>query len=221
MSFVSPNQLDTSNPGTWPIYYKALVWVVIAAAIVFGFKKAVVDDMIAEEEANNKKLEKNKATFKDLYAKTLDLDLYRARSQELMKQLEGLLIYLPKQNQVAKLIDDVYTASSDNGINWREYRPIKQTVRRYYDVYPINLNTTTYYPNFAKFAEKLVELDQIMNINNFNFRVANANERVGMGTASTNFTDSAIFLRGQLQTYVYNQDIEALRRGELPKTNED
>lgn len=136
MKFVSPNELDSSNPGTWPIYYRALVWIVIAAIIVFGFKKFVVDDMVAEEEANNKKIEANKATFKDLYRKTLDLDLYKQRSKELLEQLQGLLVYLPEQDQVAKLIDDVYTASSDNGINWREYRPANRTVRNYYDVVP-------------------------------------------------------------------------------------
>ena len=221
MKFVSPNQLDSSNPGTWPIYYRALVWIIIAAIIVFGFKKFVVDDMVAEEEANNKKIEANKATFKDLYRKTLDLDLYKQRSKELLEQLQGLLVYLPEQDQVAKLIDDVYTASSDNGINWREYRPAKRTVRNYYDVVPVNLNTTTYYPNFSKFAEKLVELDQIMNINNFNFNIAKPNERVGMGAASTNLSDSAITLTGQLQTYIYNQDIDALRRGEIPNTSNE
>ena len=194
MKFVSPNELDSSNPGTWPIYYRALVWVFIAT---------------------------NKATFKDLYRKTLDLDLYKARSKELLEQLQGLLIYLPEQDQVAKLIDDVYTASSDNGINWREYRPVKRLIRNYYDVVPVNLNTTTYYPNFSKFAEKLVELDQIMNINNFNFSVAQPRDRVGMGTASTNLSDSAITLTGQLQTYIYNQDIDALRRGEIPNTSNE
>lgn len=221
MKFVSPNQLDSSNPGTWPVYYRALIWIIIAAIIVFGFKYFVVDDMVAEEQANNKKIEANKATFKDLYRKTLDLDLYKQRSKELLEQLQGLLVYLPEQDQVAKLIDDVYTASSDNGINWREYRPANRTVRNYYDVVPVNLNTTTYYPNFSKFAEKLVELDQIMNINNFNFNIARPNERVGMGAASTNLSDSAITLTGQLQTYIYNQDIDALRRGEIPNTSNE
>ena len=29
MKFVSPGQLDTSNPGTWPIYYKIILWVAL------------------------------------------------------------------------------------------------------------------------------------------------------------------------------------------------
>ena len=35
MKFVSPRQLDISNPGTWPIYYKILFWVVIVGLAAF------------------------------------------------------------------------------------------------------------------------------------------------------------------------------------------
>ena len=42
-----------------------------------------------------------------------------------------------------------------------------------------------------------------------------------MGAASTNLSASAITLTGQLQTYIYNQDIDALRRGEIPNTSNE
>ena len=39
MKFVSPSQLDTSNPGTWPVYYKIICWVIIVGLMAFVYNK--------------------------------------------------------------------------------------------------------------------------------------------------------------------------------------
>lgn len=217
MKLVSPSQLDQSNPGTWPIYYKAIIWLVLFFGILFAFNHFKVSEMNDIEASNNKTIDERKATYKQLYQYTLDLEAYRSRNQELLARLEGLLAYLPAQSQIAELIDSVYMTGSDAGISLSGFKPAdKYLPTEYYDIAPINLDTITYFTNFANFSEGLTNLQQIMNISDFKLSVLKGENSRNNNVAEF-WADNAIAVsETQLQTYIYNGDVEKLRKGELP-----
>lgn len=215
MKFVSPSQLDQKNPGTWPIYYKIIIWIMIVVVIIGFFYQFFVTDLNSQQEANIKQIEDNQRQYKQLFQDTLDLDQYKQRKQELLAQLEKLLTYLPETNEVDKLIEDVYKSSLDSGINMTSYSPVRPYIRRpYYDIAPVNLSTTTYYTNFAKISQILTQLTRIMNIADFNLTVY---PEAGGQKVGDLFSDNAIVVNAQLQTYIYNQNIEDLRAGKVPQ----
>lgn len=219
MAFVSPKDLDGKNPGTWPIYYKVLLWIALAVVIAGLFYKVFVVDMNDQQEANQQKIEKSKETYKQLYQATLDLDEYRKRKEVLLGQLQELVKLLPANNQVDQLIDDVYKSAVDSSINLTTYTPVRPFIQQeYYDIAPVNLTTTTYYANFAQFSNILNQLRQIMNISNFELTIrkeANGSNKDEL------FGDNALVVSAQLQTYIYNQNIDDLRAGKLPKPPAD
>lgn len=216
MKLVPLNQLDQSNPGTWPIYYKVVIWIALFVTILFAFNHFKVKEMNDAESRNNTSIEEKKKTYKQLYQYTLDLEAYRKRNEELLARLDALLAYLPAQDQIASLIDDVYTTASDSGINLSGFKPADKFIpTEYYDIAPISLNTTTYFTNFAQFSEGLTQLKQIMNVSDFNLTVLKKSS--GSNKGSENWADNAIAVtETQLQTYIYNGDVEKLRNGELP-----
>lgn len=218
MKFVPLNQLDQSNPGTWPIYYRVIIWVLLFVAILFAFNYFKLQDMNDTESRNKSTIEEKQNTYKKLLQYTADLDAYKAKNQELLARLESLLVYLPAHNQIASLIEDVYATASDTGINLSGFKPAdKYLPTEYYDVAPISLNTTTYFANFAQFSEGLTHLKQIMNISDFNLIILK-NSAGNRGNSDT-WADNAIAVTDtQLQTYIYNGDIEKLRKGELPQS---
>ncbi|SUO98048.1 type 4a pilus biogenesis protein PilO [Suttonella indologenes] len=219
MKFVPINQLDQSNPGTWPIYYKAIIWILLFGGILFAFNHFKLTEMVDMENRNNNTIQEKEKTYRELLQYTVDLDAYKARSEELLDRLESLLTYLPAQNQIATSIEEVNTAAADAGINLSGFKPAdKYLPTEYYDIAPIALNTTTYFTNFANFSEGLTNLQRIMNISDFNLVVLknSSNSR----DSSDTWAENAIAVTDtQLQTYIYNGDIEKLRKGELPQSS--
>lgn len=214
MKIISPSQLDTSNPGTWPIYYKVITWAIMLLFIFFVFQRFFISPANETIQANEQKISQLKTDYRNMYQKTLDLDIYKKRSQDLIAILDGLLRYLPLQSEIAQLIDNVHVSAIDTRINIDGFKPGNLIKKDYYDIMPITLNTNTQYKNFAEFSEALTKLERIMNIADFDLSIQK-------DESDTPYSDTVpLEVQSQLQTYIYNQNIEALRRGELPKDTE-
>ena len=196
MKLISPSELDTSNPGTWPIYYKAIVWVFIAVAIVFGYIYLIRNDIIAQQEMHKGEIERLEADYKKLYQDTLNLDKYRQRNTELVNLLKKKLEYLPQREEIPEIIDYVYDAAVANGIDFNALYPGQEVKSQYYDIKPIELRANTGYGNFARFAEAISGIRRILNISDI---------RINMKKSVQNLE-----IDGKLHTYVYSVDLDKL-----------
>ena len=72
MKFVPINQLDQSNPGTWPIYYKAIIWILLFGGILFAFNHFKLTEMIDMENRNNNTIQEKEKTYRELLQYTVD-----------------------------------------------------------------------------------------------------------------------------------------------------
>lgn len=197
MKMVSPAQLDMNNPGTWPIIYKVILWVIIVAAMLFLYNQFLRTPVLEEQAQKNQQIENLKREYTANYQYTLDLPLYQKRSEELITRLKSLLDLLPNSAEMPDLIDDVYTTAVENDINFQTFTPEKGVKQSYYDIMPIKLKVETGYVNFAKFAEKISQLERILNV---------ADMKIAISEGNIN----NLIIDSQLQTYIYNQDIDTL-----------
>lgn len=197
MKVVSPSQLDMNNPGTWPLVYKIILWIIMLTAIIFLYNRFLRTPVLEEQAQNNQKIESLKTDYANHYQYTLDLPLYKKRSEELIAKLKSLLDFLPAQAEMPDLIDDVYTTAVENEIIFQTFTPEKEVKQTYYDIMPIKLKTETGFVNFAKFAEKISKLERILNVADMKLEISKDNI-------------NNLIVDSQLQTYIYNQDIEAL-----------
>lgn len=207
MKFVSPGQLDTSNPGTWPIYYKILCWVVIVGLAAFLYNKFVREPLVEQQDAHNMKITQLKSEYSELYQYQLDLPKYKERSEELVGVLRSLLAYLPSNDEMPDLIDSVYISGVDNGIIFDTFQPEKDIKQTYYDVKPINLKTDTKYTNFAQFTGRISALQRILNVSDMSIKIAEKDP-------------NKLSVDSQLQTYVYNEDIDKFLKMDLKSLQE-
>lgn len=197
MKIVSPSQLDMNNPGTWPIIYKIILWIIMLTAIVFLYNRFLRTPILEEQEQHNQKIESLKRDYANHYQYTLDLPLYQKRSEELIVRLKSLLDFLPAEAEMPDLIDSVYTTAVENEIIFQTFTPEKEVKQTYYNIMPIKLKTETGFVNFAKFAEKISKLERILNIADMKIEISKDNI-------------NNLVIDSQLQTYIYNQDIETL-----------
>lgn len=200
MKMVSPAQLDMNNPGTWPIIYKVILWIIIVVAMLFLYNQFLRTPVLEEQAQKNQQIENLKREYAANYQYTLDLPLYQQRSEELIARLNSLLKLLPNKTEMPDLIDDVYTTAVENDINFQTFTPEKAVKQTYYDIMPIKLKAETGYVNFAKFAEKIAQLQRILNVADMKITISEQNI-------------NNLIIESQLQTYIYNQDIDALING--------
>ena len=65
MKVISPSQLDMNNPGTWPIIYKILLWLLIVAGILFLYNQFLRTPILEEQAQNNQQIENFEAGIQD------------------------------------------------------------------------------------------------------------------------------------------------------------
>ena len=207
MKFVSPGQLDTSNPGTWPIYYKILCWVLIVGLAAFIYNKFVREPLVEQQDSYKAKITQLESEYKELYQYQQDLPKYKERSEELVGVLKSLLAYLPSNDEMPDLIDSVYISGVDNGIIFDTFQPEKDIKQTYYDIKPIKLKTDTKYANFALFTGRISALQRILNVSDMSIKIADKDP-------------NKLSVDSQLQTYVYNEDIDKFLQMDLKALKE-
>lgn len=207
MKFVSPGQLDTSNPGTWPIYYKILCWVLIVGLAAFIYNKFVREPLVEQQDSHKTKITQLETEYKELYQYQQDLPKYKERSEELVGVLKSLLAYLPSNDEMPDLIDSVYISGVDNGIIFDTFQPEKDIKQTYYDIKPIKLKTDTKYANFALFTGRISALQRILNVSDMSIKIADKDP-------------NRLSVDSQLQTYVYNEDIDKFLQMDLKALKE-
>lgn len=207
MKFVSPGQLDTSNPGTWPIYYKILCWVLIVGLAAFIYNKFVREPLVEQQDSYKAKITQLEIEYKELYQYQQDLPKYKERSEELVGVLKSLLAYLPSNDEMPDLIDSVYISGVDNGIIFDTFQPEKDIKQTYYDIKPIKLKTDTKYANFALFTGRISALQRILNVSDMSIKIADKDP-------------NRLSVDSQLQTYVYNEDIDKFLQMDLKALKE-
>ncbi|MFC2752633.1 MAG: type 4a pilus biogenesis protein PilO [Cardiobacterium sp.] len=203
MKIVSPSQLDTSNPGTWPVYYKIICWVVVVGLIAFIYNKFFRQPLVEEQDSHNAKISELKDEYKKLYQYQQDLPKYQERSEALVGVLRSLLEYLPSDDEVPDLIDSVYVSGVDSGIIFDTFkRPETDIKQMYYDIKPVMLKTNTKYANFAQFTGRMSALQRIMNVSDMSIKIADKDP-------------NKLTVESQLQTYVYNEDLDKFLKMDL------
>ena len=202
MKFVSPGQLDTSNPGTWPIYYKIILWVLLVGLGAFAYNKAARETLIEQQEANKVEIDGLQQTYKQMYQYSQDLPKYQERSAELVAILKSLLEFLPSQDEMPDLIDSVYISGVDNNIIFDEFLPRNDIKENFYDIKPISLRTDTKYANFAQFTGRISALQRILNVSDMSIKIDEEDA-------------NKLTVNSQLQTYVYNQNLDEFLKLDL------
>lgn len=204
MKLVKPGQLDTSRPGTWPIYYKILLWILIFVLLYFLYNRFIREDLLTTQQRNQSDIATLKKDYETLYQYSIDLPLYEEKKQELTEKLLSLLEFLPAKTEMPNLIDEVYQAAYKSDIIFSSFTPQDSIVSAYYNVEPISLSTSTNFENFAQFVQYVGELPRILNVKKFEM-IIDTQKSDTLGITST------------LETYIYNQDLSKFVEGGVAK----
>lgn len=166
------NELDFRDIGNWPVAGRAVVVVLIFAALLFAGYWFHNKDQLGELDGAKSKEAQLKQTFEVKQAKAANLQLYKDQLEVMKKSFGAMLRQLPNKTEVADLLVDVSQTGLANGLEFELFKPGKEQPREFYAELPIELRVLGTYHEFGGFVSGLAALPRIVTIHDISIAPA-------------------------------------------------
>lgn len=170
------NELELNNVGEWPGFAKALLIIVICAAIGYAWYHFVVSDQLrrlADAQAEELSL---RETFEDKQRKAANLEAFREQLAQMQESFGAMLRQLPDQTEVASLLVDVSQTGLASGLEFELFQPSGEQNRDFYAELPIRVRVNGHYHDFGRFISGLAALPRIVTIHNVKINSPNGDQ---------------------------------------------
>jgi len=170
MADIDLNNLDFSELASWPVAVKAVLIIIVAAAVlVLGYFvdiQAQQDDLarITSEESRLKE------DFELKQLKASNLDAYKAQMIEMEDSFGAMIRQLPSKTEVEDLLVDISQTGIASGIEFQLFKPLAEKHIEFYAELPITLKMTGTYHQFGEFVSGIAALPRIVTLENISIQ---------------------------------------------------
>ena len=158
--------LNPNDPSSWPGLPKALLYLVVAAAIVAALWFAWLEGSNAELEAEQKKEVTLREDYKKKLAQAVNLEALKKQREQVQQYVTQLEKQLPSKAEMDALLSDINQAGLGRSLNFDLFRPGSVGVKDYYAELPITLRVTGRFHDLGSFASDIANLSRIVTLNN-------------------------------------------------------
>ena len=163
--------LDPNNPGLWPVSVKAILFIVIFAALLFaGWKFDITkqrDELAGLERQEQEKIE----VLKLKQRKAANLNALKEQMQEREISFGDMVRQLPNATEVAGLLVDISQTGLSAGLEFKLFEPQPEEPKEFYAVLPIKIKVHGDYHKFGEFISGLARLPRIVTTHNVDLKV--------------------------------------------------
>lgn len=161
------NDIDWNNMGSWPIIGRVIfAFIVFVALLAVGYFLNVqalsekYDNVVMQEQTLKKELE-TKAY------RVANLDGYRQQLKEIEESFGSLLRQLPKDTEVAGLLEDITASALGANLDIRSIKLADEVETEFYTELPINIDVEGQYHDFGAFVSAVAGLGRIVTLHDF------------------------------------------------------
>jgi len=196
--------LDTKNPGSWPVPFKLGVCFLVMVAIV----GLVWYFVVADKRTELAKLQATELTlrteFEDKQGRAANLEPLKQQLAQMELMLQQMLRQLPSKNEMPDLIVDVSQTALATGISNELFQPGPETAKEFYAEKPITLRMVGTYHQFGAFVSGVASLPRVVIMTMHNISLTPRAGKPGL-----------LVLEGTIRTYRYldEDEIEAQTNG--------
>ncbi len=178
--------LDTNDPGRWPLPIRVgAVAVAFVAVVAFGVYMFVIKEEVPLlEQAQREELDL-RAQFEDKQRKAANFDAYRAQLAEIERDFGAMLRQLPGQTEVPSLLVDIAQTGLGAGLEEQLFQPTGEIQKDFYAELPIRLRYTGSYHELGNFVSGIAALPRIVTLHDITIR---PRAGTGAGAASDELT---------------------------------
>lgn len=191
LSDLNDLNLDPNNIGSWPVAARAIVILLLCAALLFaGYYLDTSDQLLELETAENKE-NTLKKEFETKQAKAINLEAYKAQMLEMQRSFGALLQQLPGKTEVAELLVDISRIGIISGLEFELFKPEAEIPKEFYAELPIQIRVKGNYHQFGNFASATAALSRIVTLHDLNL------------TSSKKGGDGRMTMEATAKTYRY------------------
>jgi type IV pilus assembly protein PilO len=189
--------LDTKNPGNWPVPIKlaacGLLILVIVGAVWYFF----VADYRTELDGLKQKELGLRTEFEDKQGRAANLEPLKQQLAQMELMLQQMLRQLPSKNEMPDLIVDVSQTALATGISNELFQPGPESAKEFYAEKPIALRMVGTYHQFGAFVSGVASLPRVVIMTMHNISLTPRAGKPGL-----------LVLQGTIRTYRYLDDEE-------------
>ena len=189
--------LDTSNPGSWPLPVKLAACVLAGLFIIGAVWYFVIADQRTQLEGLVQKQDQLKKEFEDKQGRAANLEPLKQQLAQMELMLQQMLRQLPSKNEMPDLIVDVSQTALATGISNELFQPGEETAKEFYAEKPINLRMVGTYHQFGAFVSGVASLPRVVIMTMHNISLTPRAGKPG-----------TLVLQGTIKTYRYLDDAE-------------
>lgn len=193
------NELDLNNIGDWPGAVKAVVVLILCAALGGAWYHFMTSAQIERLEAAQRREGELRTTFETRQRKAANLNAYRQQLEEMKESFGAMLRQLPDKTEVAALLVDVSQTGLASGLAFELFQPRGEQLKDFYAELPIQIRVTGDYHEFGRFISGLAALPRIVTIHD----VAIDTRGKGKGADA----EARLALNATVKTYRYLDEV--------------
>ena len=195
------NDLTLENLDRWPFIVKIMViGIIFVLIIAFGYIFDNKQQLSVLEKAKQQELEL-KQTFILKQQLAANYSAYKIQLEQIKQSFGTMLRQLPSTTEVPGLLEDISQAGVASGLTFKLFKPQPEIKHEFYTELPIQIQILGRYHQLAEFVSKVVNLDRIVTLHDFNItrEVSPENKTI---------TNNNLIMEITAKTYRYTEDRE-------------
>ena len=172
LSEIDLNDLDFENVGAWPAAARAIVAIIVFAALVIaGYYYHVADlaDRLATSESKELELRRE---FERKAFEALNVDAYKLQLQEMRDSFGALVSQLPSDTEVPGLLEDISAKGELNGLAIESIDLLDEVREEFYVELPISIEAEGSYHDLGAFISGMAGLPRIVTLHDFDIEMS-------------------------------------------------
>jgi len=166
------NDLDFENVGAWPAAARAIVAIIVFAALVIaGYYYHVADlaDRLATSESKELELRRE---FERKAFEALNVGAYKLQLQEMRDSFGALVSQLPSDTEVPGLLEDISAKGELNGLAIESIDLLDEVREEFYVELPISIEAEGSYHDLGAFISGMAGLPRIVTLHDFDIEMS-------------------------------------------------
>ncbi len=162
MNLSELRNLDPNNIGSWPLPIKALLILLLCAAVLgagFYFDTRDQIDNLNQVKAKEEQL---KGVFEAKQKKAANLEPLRQQLAEMKQSFGAMLRLLPNKTEIEGLLVDISQSGLAAGLEFELFKPQAEQPAEFYAVQPIDITVTGSYHELGEFISAVAALPRIV-----------------------------------------------------------
>lgn len=223
MNMAELRSLDPANIGSWPAPIKALIILLLCAAVLgAGYYFDTQNQLTALEKSEASELDLRKK-FENKQRQAASLEPLKRQLREMNESFGALLRLLPNRTEVEALLVDISQAGLASGLEFQLFKPGGEKKGEFIATLPIQIKVTGTYHEFGEFISKVAALPRIVTQHNIviapqgKAKGTNKKQTQVVKTGAARTTPLVMTMTARTYRYLEESEIQAANKAKQGK----